>query len=66
MKPTGGDPTFNPTPMGISRTSASLGRSTSPGPPPYRTAKNVRDDVPKRHEGSANSKSGSITTGTNH
>ena len=49
-----------------SESSALLGRSTSPGPPPYRNAKNVRDYVQKRHEGSANSKSGSITTGTNH
>ena len=43
-----------------------MGRPTSPGPPPYRAAKNVRDDVPQRHEDSANSKSNTSTTGTNH
>ena len=49
-----------------SESSSSLGWSTSPWPLPYRTAKDVRNDVQKRNEGPTNNKSGSIAKGSNH
>ena len=45
--------------------SSSMRRSASPGPPPYRTTKNVRDVVPERHEDATNRKGTATSTSSN-